>query len=322
MRTSFGVLLSLFSLLTLLLLTPACGGGPAPEDPGSVVVGVTSELRAGVDIQELHVVMRVNGAIIHDETRGTWSGADVPLSFPAELSFDQVSEGDRVEVELEAFGGGKLRLLLVTRRAATEVVGGRKLLLRVRLESECTPSAGDDAAACDAPTTCITGSCRDSFVSPSKLEVYSPSWSQESTDICKPAGAGEPVVVVGKGQSDYLPMDDGEVAQVEAGPQGGHHIWVAVRMKNLHQSGSITTVSGHVEELDLDLSPLNVIFTFDQDEGGYCKLYGLRYQLDTNGVDVHTLLGKQVRVRATITEGKGSSVGTGERLVTLSDTIL
>ena len=73
---------------------------------------------------------------------------------------------------------------------------------------------------------------------------------------------------------------DGVVAQVEAGPQGGHHIWVAVRMKGLLQSGSITSVTGHFPELDQDVGPFQVIFTFDQDEGGYCKLYGLRFQLD------------------------------------------
>jgi hypothetical protein len=314
---------TLFSslLLALLLVVPGCGGGPSPSMTGSVFIGLTSELRVPTDIQELHVVMRVNGAVVRDETRGTFMGAQQGLSFPTELPFEGLFDGDLVEVELEAFGGEGLRVLLVTRRASTEVVAGRKILLRVRLETECAPKNGTNLS-CEAPETCVTGACRDAFINPQGLEEYYPTWAEEGLDACKPAGGGDPIVIVGRGQSDYLPMDDLEVAQVEAGPQGGHHIWVAIRMKNLRQSGSITTVSGYVPDLDLELSPFNVIFTFDPDEGGFCKLYGLRYQLDTNGVDVDTVLGHTLKVTVRVTESKGSGIGVGERMVTLSDTVL
>ena len=137
-----------------------------------------------------------------------------------------------------------------------------------------------------------------------------------SNDICKPTGAGAPMVIVGEGQADYLPTMDGVVAQVEAGPQGGHHIWIAVRMKGLLQSGSITAVTGHFPELDQDIGPFQVIFTFDQDEGGYCKLYGLRFQLDqTRPVD--QVLGKTLDVQVKVTDKEGA-VGIGKRSVVLS----
>lgn len=309
----------LFSSLVLLLLVVGCGV-PEPA-PGSIIVGLTSELRVPTDIQELHVVLRVNGAVVLDETRGSFAGAPQPLSFPTEIPFRGLNDGDQVEVDLEAFGGGALRVMLLSRRAATEVVGGQTLLFRVRLEVECAPSAGEPVS-CAAPQTCITGTCRDAFVDPYSLELYDPSWSQVSNDTCKPVGGGDPIVIVGKGQSDYLPMDDLEVAQVEAGPQGGHHIWVAIRMKNLRQSGSITSVSGYLPDLDVTLSPFNVIFTFDPDEGGFCKLYGLRYQLDGDGHDINSLLGHTLKVTVTVTESKDGGVGVGERTVKLSDTIL
>lgn len=318
MLTSSRLVAFLQSAVVLLLFLLAGCGMPEPAT-GSIIVGLTSELRVPTDIQELHVVMRVNGAVVLDETRGT--GAQQALSFPAELPFRGLNDGDRVEVELQAFGGGALRVLLISRTAATEVVGGQTLLFRVRLEVECAPAAGK-AVSCDAPLTCITGVCREAFVDPYSLELYDASWSQVSNDICKPVGGGDPIVIVGKGQSDYLPMEDFEVAQVEAGPQGGHHIWVAVRMKNLRQSGSITSVSGYVPELDITLSPFNVIFTFDPDEGGYCKLYGLRYQLDGDGNEIETLLGHTLEVKVTVTESKDGAVGVGERTVKLSDTIL
>lgn len=320
MLTSSRIVAFFRSSIVLCLLVLA-GCGVTEPSVGSIIVGLTSELRVPTDIQELHVVMRVNGAVVLDETRGTFAGAPQPLSFPTELPFRGLNDGDQVEVSLEAFGGGALRVLLISRTAATEVVGGQTLLFRVRLEVECAPNAGEPIA-CAAPQTCITGVCREAFVDPYSLELYTSSWSQVSNDICKPVGGGDPIVIVGKGQSDYLPMDDFEVAQVEAGPQGGHHIWVAIRMKNLRQSGSITSVSGYVPDLDIELSPFNVIFTFDPDEGGYCKLYGLRYQLDGDGNAIETLLGHTLKVKVTVTESKDGGVGVGERTVKLSDTIL
>lgn len=307
--------------LVLAFVWGLAGCGSPEPTTGSIIVGLTSELRVPTDIQELHVVMRVNGAVVLDETRGSFAGAPQPLSFPTELPFQGLDDGDQVEVELEAFGGEALRVLLVSRRAATTVVGGVTLLFRVRLEVECAPVAGS-SVECGAPLTCITGVCRDAFVDPRSLEEYNPSWSEVSTDICKPAGGGDPIVIVGKGQSDYLPMEDLEVAQVEAGPQGGHHIWVAIRMKNLRQSASITSVTGFVPDLSLELSPFNVIFTFDPDEGGYCKLYGLRYQLDADGNAIEGLLGHTMKVTVTVTESKEGGVGVGERMVKLSDSIL
>ncbi len=91
----------------------------------------------------------------------------------------------------------------------------------------------------------MAGACAAAAVDAKTLPAYSPTWTKVSNDICKPTGSGPPVVSVGEGQSDYLPTMDGDVAQVEAGPQGGHHVWIAIRMKGLLQSGSITAVTGH-----------------------------------------------------------------------------
>ena len=131
------------------------------------------------------------------------------------------------------------------------------------------------------------------------------------------AGRG---LAVGEGQADYLPEMDGDTAQVEAGPQGGHHIWVALRAKGLRQSGSITSISGHFPDLNLDVGPFNVIFTMEPDEGGFCKLYGLRFQLD-QVVDINTLLGHPLDVKVTVSD-PDMDVGVGTRSVVLSTTFL
>ena len=63
-----------------------------------------------------------------------------------------------------------------------------------------------------------------------------------------------------------------------------------------------------------------LIHPADPDEGGYCKIYGLRFQLDTQH-DIHEMLGKTLDVTATITD-KDKEIGVGKRTVVLSQDIL
>src|SRR5262249_54122041 len=139
--------------------------------------------------------------------------------------------------------------------------------------------------------------------------------------VCKTTLGATPVVVVGEGQSDYLPLTDLQEVRVEAGPQGGHHIWIALMMKNLLRSGSRTTLMAVAPSTGTTITPYEVIYTFDPAEGGYCKLFGLRFQLDAGGVDYVPLLGKELDVTATVTDEAGDS-GQGMRRVTLSPTVM
>ncbi len=310
---------------SLLLTLAACGGpggaggsGGGGSDPskGSVVLGLTSDLRVGVDIDQIHVVMRAGGSVYRDTVISTASKP--ALAFPTELRFADLPGGTAVEATIDAFRPGDGTTPLVTRLAATEVVAPKTLLLRAMLDSRCVAAPGSSAPTCDAPETCIAGACADAHVPPATLPIYTPEWKNATNDPCKPASGGAPVVFVGEGQADYLPMMDGDTAQVEAGPQGGHHIWVAIRAKNLRQSGSITSVTGHFPDLNLDVGPFNVIFTMDTDEGGYCKLYGLRFQLD-QVYPIDMLLGHPLDVTVTVTD-PDMDVGIGKRSVMLSST--
>jgi hypothetical protein len=320
-------LVFLASFVFLLLAGSACGhggsggsgGGGGNGTEGSIIVGVTSDLRVGVDIDRLHVVMRAGGALLSDEVLTTASKT-LPLALPAEFPFENLPGGTPVDIAVDAFRPGDAVNPLVTRLAATTVVAGKTLLLRVVIDSRCVVAPGSSAPSCTAPETCVAGQCADEHLDPGILQPYSPSWSKGSTDICKPASGGAPVIFVGEGQADYLPTMDGDVAQVEAGPQGGHHIWVAIRMKNLHQSGSITSITGHFPDLGVDVGPFNVIFTFEQDEGGFCKLYGLRFQLDQAN-DITTLLGHPLDVTVKVTDPE-QDVGIGKRSVVLSKDFL
>lgn len=318
-----------FASLFALLLAPGCNGGELPNpggtggegggtvDPnhGTVIVGVTSDLRVGVDIDRVHVVMSVGGKVTKEQDFLA-STSSVQFKFPFELPFADLDGGTDVAVQLAAFGAGGGALPLTTRVASTKILAGKSLLLRVALDSRCVETDGGKAPSCVAPETCVAGVCAASAIDAKMLPPYSPTWTKVSNDICKPTGSGPPVVTVGEGQSDYLPTMDGAVAQVEAGPQGGHHVWIAIRMKGLLQSGSITAVTGRFPELDKDIGPFQVIFTFDQDEGGYCKLYGLRFQLDQT-VPVAEILGKTLEVQVKVTDKEGA-VGIGKRTIVLS----
>jgi hypothetical protein len=303
----------LFASFSIALLAAACGAGTPSGKTGSVVLGIASKLQPGVAIDTLHVVLKAGGDVVGDETL-TSAGKD--LVFPTELRADDLDDGELVTATIEGSSGGKP---LIERVATTEALGGKELLLRVDLAASCLGAA---APTCLAPKTCNAGACVDSHVAGASLPAYKSDWATTTTtvDICKPQNAGDPIVVVGQGQADYLPLADGDVAQIEAGPQGGHHIWVAVRLKNLTQSGSITSLTGHLPELGYDVGPFNVIFTFDPDEGGYCKIYGLRFQLDTDH-DIQEMLGKTLELQASIKD-KDGDVGVGKRTIKLSDTIL
>jgi len=291
------------AVFSLGVIASACGGKPT-----GVVFGVTTEIKPGALLTRLDTSLTIDGAA----TKTSVDGAN--LAFPMEIRADELEGGEAVELELEAYSGNTK---ILDRRARTTAEDGRVLLLPVTIDQEC---AGGAAPSCSANETCISGVCADPYEDPSKLGDYFAGWAGSSSlDRCEPGGT--PEVVVGEGQADYLAVKDGETAQVEAGPQGGYHVWIAARLKNLKQSGSVTEVSGRIEELDYDIAPLSVVFTMDPDEGGYCKLFGLRLRLDDPDHPIETLLGKTLDVTVTVTDPDGD-VGVGKRTVVLSDAFL
>jgi hypothetical protein len=273
-----------------------------------VVFGITSEIKPAL-LERVDTRVRVDGSEVAAES---FSGPT--LTFPIELETAPLDDGAEVELVLEAFAGGEA---VVTRTAATEVASGRKILFPVRIDAEC---AEPTAPSCGRDQTCDNGACADPFKSPEDLPDYYEGWQgSNGGDKCEPGGP--PEVFIGEGQAAYLPLDDGAVVQVEAGPQGGYHVWLAARLRNLKQSGSVTEITGRVAELAYDVPVLSVVFTFDPDEGSYCKIYGLRFRLDDEAHPIESLLGKDVDVTLTITDPDGD-VGTATKRLRLSDNFI
>jgi hypothetical protein len=213
---------------------------------------------------------------------------------------------------------------VLVRTAETSFVTDQTMLLRVLLQGDCLlglPGGAPGAPTCTAPQTCIGGACKDDHVGAQALEPYAPDWANNAPDVCKPLGAGAPIVQVGTGQTDYLPLTDGQTVQMEQGPQGGHHVWIAVRQENLKQMGSTTTITSVQPTTGLKGPETAFVFTFNPDQGGFCKLSGLRYQLDIDGTDYHMFLGQPLDLTVVIADASGAT-GTGTAHIDIAPTIL
>lgn len=336
-------LLPLLALPALVAIVPACQSGadddPQPTPEGSLVIGVQSDDFGGI-VENVHIVATIDGKVAADENvKVTSAGPNtgpVAAGLPKEIALTG-APGAKVEVVVEAttsqFGtrGPDVANVVVTRRAVSRLVPGAKKLLRMQLETRCMTfnAPGNTlppAPTCNAPQTCSAGRCISDEVGFDQLETYEPGWPSAPPDFCRPANHGPPELLVGTGQTDYAPLADGQTLQLERGPQGGHHIWIAARMKNLRQSGSRTTLTAKVVgEPAVVIMPAGYVFTFDRDEGNYCKLWGLRFQLDTGsnelGATYKQFLGKTVEVTVEVIDSTNAKA-TSTRTVKIADKLL
>ncbi len=306
--------------LLVLGLAMACGLAGVScrhADPTKLVVGIQSDPMGGV-VSALHVLIRVANAVVVDEWVKPPRGSRVGFPQPLEKTISGAGlDTARVDVEVDAIGDPSASPIL-KRLSSTHFVHGRVSLLRVPLESRCivyppTPRGQSkvpgplSGPACTAPGTCIMGVCQSPDVPAARLETYAPNWPSNAPDRCKPRNGGPPDLQIGTGQSYYLPLAKSQTLQAEAGPQGGHHIWIATRMKNLKQAGTTTKIAGVQPDTGTPIPPTTLAFTYSPDEGGYCKLYGIRYQLDNEGIDYKQFLGKPLDIVVTVTDASGST---------------
>ncbi len=301
------------------------------EDATALVVGVQSDPMGGV-VSALHIVIKVAGAVAVDEMVKPPRGSRVGFPQPWEKTIPGAGKGNaQVDVEVDAIGDPAAPAPLFQRLASSHFVPGNVSLLRVPLESRCivdppTPRASKvpgplSGPTCTAPATCISGVCQSRDVPPQRLEPYVKAWPGNAPDRCKQPNSGPPDLQVGTGQSYYRPFVKDQVLQAEAGPQGGHHIWIATRMKNMKQAGSTTKIVGIQPDTKVAIPPTTLAFTYAPDEGDFCKLYGIRYQLDNEGIDYKQFLGKPLDLQVTVTDSAGATV-TSTRRVQIAPTVI
>jgi hypothetical protein len=311
---------ALAALVALTGALAACAS-PPPESAslGTVVVGLTSDLLPGVDLVRLHITRSIDGVASPDRTSSV--DGDPPLAFPMELPFEDLPDGARIDVRLEAFDSGvSSELPFLTRHLTTTVVAGHELLLRARLAWECVPSfhlpADQVVPTCSEPDTCVAAACVSPEVPSDRLEPYSPTWATAFADECRPLDAGPPELTVGQGIDAFAPLADGDPVAIQAGKQGGFHVWVALRMKNLHRAGAVTTLTGTLAATGEPLCDVSVPWDFAPSTGGYCDLPGVRCIVADNTPTADGLLDQKVHLVAKTVDATGD-VGFGEKDITL-----
>ncbi|MGH7280293.1 MAG: hypothetical protein ACRELY_02130 [Polyangiaceae bacterium] len=292
------------ALLLLIASAVACH-----KNDATLVVGVESQPAIVSRIGKVRYVAKVEGKVIVDKEIVPKTGQS---PFPLEVRVDGES-AKSADVAIITYAAGPNDTILgdnpmLVRRVIAPFVKGPPKLARVRLEGSClTSTPGFHGPACPADQTCTSGRCIDPTLIADDLEAYAQDWAKNRPDVCKPPHAGAPEIAAGTGQTDFVALQGGETLTPEKGPQGGHHLWIAVRQKNLKQQGSTVTLSAEQPGTDLKVPPTSFIFPFESADAGYCKLYGLRLQLDNSTVPVQKFLGQPLDVKIVVSDTDGQT---------------
>ena len=307
---------ALGTALGLLVTLPSALAACSPDDGGpggsKIVVGLQAD--QGVGIQRVEVEATVDGVKVDTQSFAVQTGV-----FPKEMPVTG-APGGQLEVRVRGFGADPATPI-VTRVGRARIQADTKLM-RLKLDARCVggpPVFGGApppaTATCADGLTCVAGGCASPDV---VLEGYAPGWPDAEPDICRPANAGAPEVILGTGQTDWAPLADGQVVELEQGPQGGNHIWVSARMKNLKRSGSRTLITGGLASGGEPIPPSAFVFTYDRDEGAYCKIFGLRFQVDAGASDLRDaykrFLGQELDVTVEVIDATGASAKSTKRL--------
>lgn len=290
------------TLLSLFLLCSA--GCESDAADALMVVGLMTDMAVGFDIERVERTTKVDGVVTRTERLSYRRGE---LSLPAELEVGPARDGAEVELSIAAFRDGEASPIL-TRKAATRAAGGRSVLLPVSLDEACC------ATPCGASATCAAGVCVDPFIAPSALADYDPLWITSASDACKTPSSGAPAVVIGQGQSAFAALEHGEVVPIEAGPQGGHHVWLALRVTGLRQMGSRLTVEGYFPELEFELLPFSVQVTLHKAGEDRCEIDGVRFQVD-RGLPVEAVRGQPLDIEVALEDPNGDVATAAQRVV-------
>lgn len=292
------------ALVALLALSLSSAGCASEDEGAQVVVGLTTDMALGFDLRRVEVALQVDGVTTGVESLSYGEGN---LSLPAALPVEPTHDGAEVEVSFSAFRDSEASPFM-TRTAATRAAGGRSLFLPVSLDEACS------GATCAASETCIEGACSSPFIDPSGLGDYDPEWITSAPDACKTPSSGDPAIEIGQGQSAFAALAEGDVVPIEAGPQGGHHVWLALRVVGLRQMGSHLTVEGYFPELAFKVYPLTSIVNLRKAGEGQCQIYGIRLQVDW-GLSVDAVHGRALDIKVTLKDTNGDAATATKQVV-------
>lgn len=318
-RTSTSLSLALLALGLLAACSSSSGSAdgpdtspvkPGPNDPKQdpakdpkndpttqIVVAIDAEnfQSIGMTIGQLEIITRIDGVA----TTELVDPAKGPL-FPRELRLYAPKDKTDAAVEIEIIAHDRIDSMNppeLQRIARTRFVKGTTKLAYVFLEVRCNHGAAIGGGnvpygpTCDAPTTCIGGTCVSADLP--ALGDYYVDWATNPPSAC---GSGTPELTIGQGEKALAPLADGATITLDEGIQCGHHFWLSLSMKNLAQTGTITTLTATQPGTGLAASATAYPYRWNAGSGGTCDLVGLRFQLDAAGQKVADFLGKPLDV--------------------------
>lgn len=186
--------------------------------------------------------------------------------------------------------------------ANARFVPGQAKLVRTRFALTCDP------ASCSATAGCADAglACNDGDTAVTGLPDYDPHWKD---DTC--ASAGPPGLEIGAGNGPFAPVADGATVAAERGPQGGAHVWLAVRQTGLARSAATVIVRAR-QPGGLEALPTGFRMPFDVK----CMHSGIRFQLiDANDHGFQPFLGKPLDVVVEVTDASGKKASATKHLV-------
>jgi hypothetical protein len=226
---------------------------------------------------------------------------DAVLAFdgePVEVALGPLADRTQLSATVEALdANGEV---LLRRIAATNVMAHRSVLLRMRLNDECLPADGEPDVSCTG-LTCVAGVCEVPFVGAHLLADYEPSWREAPAGKCGGVDAGEPVVVIGRADPPFTPLEDGDLVTPYMGAQGGTHFFFSVRMNNADDASAITRHHGRVVATGQERSAVSIATPYTVDPDG-CHLFHLPFVLPPTNLG-----GETFRLGVTVADVTGNA---------------
>jgi hypothetical protein len=196
--------------------------------------------------------------------------------------------------------------VVVARLAETSLPSDGRWFLPLSVDLACV------GVGCGVGETCVAGACVAPSVDGATLAEPDPGWMAAAPDACR-AGAGDAWLELGAGESSFAALATDDVVALEPGPQGGHHVWLALRTFGVRQSGSVVTVRGELPALGRQLPALERSVSLRRAEVGACQLWGLRFQVDRD-VGVEEVLGQPLHVTVTVDDDAGGHAESSRRV--------
>ena len=122
-------------------------------------------------------------------------------------------------------------------------------------------------------------------------------------------GGAEPLLQVGTGTDSFSALNDGDAVTIIAGPQGGYHVWTALRARApLDPTG----VSIHLRVLfnGAELSKNDYVLDL-QKKGAYFEWYAMTAFIP----DPTAVQGKEIELAVDVTDKAGLSASDSRRVI-------